>query len=216
MEDLKSFKNELQNIILGDDSKGTNYLIKTVQAYLKSGTYADTKTETKQLSRAEEERALIKFAGSRNLWLKETYLGIYITEGAEQKVYFPDNANHVIKIADGIFYTHWLDYFNNLLLHNFIFANTAYELIGFLQKEEKLFVVIKQPYVTATEITALGNIKEFLLSNGFKHTKNNDYYHPGLGIILEDLHDENVLTNNNVLFFVDTVFYLSESFYLKA
>jgi hypothetical protein len=35
-----------------------------------------------------------------------------------------------------------------------------------------------------------------------------------MGIILEDLHDENVLTYNGVLFFIDTVFYLTRQFYL--
>ena len=33
--------------------------------------------------------------------------------------------------------------------------------------------------------------------------------------ILEDLHDENVLTRNNVLYFIDTVFYLTEEFWKK-
>jgi len=29
-----------------------------------------------------------------------------------------------------------------------------------------------------------------------------------LGLIIEDLHDENVLTQNGVLYFIDTVFYI--------
>ena len=35
-----------------------------------------------------------------------------------------------------------------------------------------------------------------------------DYYNPELGLMLEDIHDENVLTNASVLFFIDTVFYI--------
>lgn len=45
------------------------------------------------------------------------------------------------------------------------------------------------------------------------HKKNNDYFHPELGIILEDLHDENVLTEDNTLQFIDTVFYLTPAFF---
>jgi hypothetical protein len=45
--------------------------------------------------------------------------------------------------------------------------------------------------------------------------KANDYFHPELGIILEDLHDENVLTEGGVLQFIDTVFYLTPLFYMK-
>jgi hypothetical protein len=59
----------------------------------------------------------------------------------------------------------------------------------------------------------LKNVKTFLSENGFINKKNNDYYNPDLGIILEDLHDENVLTKNGDLFFIDTVFYLTEDFY---
>jgi hypothetical protein len=36
----------------------------------------------------------------------------------------------------------------------------------------------------------------------------NDYYNSSLGIILEDLHDENVITQKGVLYFIDTVFYI--------
>lgn len=31
--------------------------------------------------------------------------------------------------------------------------------------------------------------------------------HKELGLILEDMHDENVLVNSDTLFFIDTVFY---------
>lgn len=34
-------------------------------------------------------------------------------------------------------------------------------------------------------------------SNGFVQIRNNDYLNKELGIILEDLHDENVLTKND-------------------
>ena len=37
------------------------------------------------------------------------------------------------------------------------------------------------------------------------------------GIILEDLHDENVLTQNGILYFIDTVFYINpEIFWAKG
>lgn len=46
-----------------------------------------------------------------------------------------------------------------------------------------------------------------------------EYFHNlllhNLGVILEDLHDENVLTQNNLLYFIDTVFYLTDKFWSK-
>lgn len=44
--------------------------------------------------------------------------------------------------------------------------------------------------------------------NGFENTRNNDYINHDLGVIIEDLHDENVLTQNGILYFIDTVFYI--------
>jgi hypothetical protein len=51
-------------------------------------------------------------------------------------------------------------------------------------------------------------VQTFLEANGFRIIRNNDYVNEELGIILEDIHDENVLVNSGVLFFIDTVFYL--------
>ena len=48
-----------------------------------------------------------------------------------------------------------------------------------------------------------------------KNTKNNDYFNPKLGIILEDLHDENVLTKSDILYFIDTVFYIEPNIFWK-
>ena len=74
---------------------------------------------------------------------------------------------------------------------------------------------MQQSFVEADSITKLNNVKEFLTSNGFKNTKNHDYYHPELGIILEDLHDENVLTKKDIMYFIDTVFYVNPDVFWK-
>lgn len=47
-----------------------------------------------------------------------------------------------------------------------------------------------------------------MTTNGFINTRNHDYYNANLDIILEDLHDENVLTQDEILYFIDTVFYI--------
>jgi hypothetical protein len=60
----------------------------------------------------------------------------------------------------------------------------------------------------STFVKKVENNKQFLENYGFKNTKNNDYFNTNLGIILEDLHDENVLTANDILYFIDTVFYI--------
>jgi Serine/Threonine/Tyrosine Kinase found in polyvalent proteins len=214
--DVKTLKDELQNIICGKGPAGENNSIQAAKAYFRNYTQAGGTTKNAKLSRTEEERALNDYASQHDLFIQKEQLGIYITEGAEQKVFYKEDDTVVYKIADAVFYTNWTDYFDNLLLHNYFFPDTAYTLIGFLKDDDKLFAVLQQPFVLHTATTNLEIIKHYLLSNGFQHKKNNDYYHPYLGIILEDLHDENVLTSNGVLFFVDTVFYLTEVFYSKT
>jgi Serine/Threonine/Tyrosine Kinase found in polyvalent proteins len=118
-------------------------------------------------------------------------------------------------LNDTIFYAYWLDYFYSLLRHNFFFPQTAYDLIGFYSESETLFAVVKQPYIEITEPTDLEKVRSLLNDNGFQIKKNNDYFNSELGIILEDLHEENVLTNKGILFFIDTVFYLQDHFFRR-
>jgi hypothetical protein len=114
----------------------------------------------------------------------------------------------VLKLNDAIYYSSWKDYFYNLLLHNFFFEDTAYNLLGFTKDGDILYAVVQQTYVSITHITDLTQVKVFMNSNGFKNTRSNDYFNPELGIILEDLHDENVLTRNDVLYFMIPYFIL--------
>jgi len=78
-----------------------------------------------------------------------------------------------------------------------------------------LHAVVKQEFILSNENTDLRTVKEFLEYNGFQHRRNNDYFNTEIGLIFEDLHDENVLSFNGVLYFIDTVFYLTPAFYLR-
>lgn len=213
MVDLKSLKNDLQNIIFGKIEDGKSKLIKAAQSYLRESFATSPPAKEKEHSREQEEEKLIDFITANKLWLSSEIFGTYITEGAEQKVYFPGKSNDVIKISDAVFYVYWEDYFNSLLIHNYLFPDTAYTLVGFYKPGNKLYAVVEQRFITSTEMTNLDNVKQFMLANGFLQKRDNDYYHPFLGLIIEDLHDENVLTNNEVLFFTDTVIYITKDFY---
>ncbi len=81
--------------------------------------------------------------------------------------------------------------------------------MGFYKSDNNvIYALVSQNYVEATEPTDLKKVKSFLEKNGFQNTKNNDYYNPELEIVLEDLHDENVLTKDGILYFIDTVFFI--------
>lgn len=208
----KSLKDELHDVISGKSQVRFGTIIQTVAHYLKNGAGTGSNAQGQKHLRKQEEEKLDSFITEKELWLHDIDFTQYVSEGAEQKVYLKDS-EHVIKLNDGIYYESWTDYFHNLLLHNFFFSDTAYELLGFTKDQDSMYAVVQQNFVKITQSTELERVKEFLTANGFTNTRNNDYFNQELGIILEDLHDENVLTRNDLLYFIDTVFYLKEEFW---
>ena len=209
-------KDELRNIISGASGVRNGAAIQAAACYLKRSKEAGEVVKEQKRCKEKEAQVLREYISQNNLWLPDINIEDYVSEGAEQKVYLNDG-KHVLKLNDAIYYNTWKDYFNNLLLHNYFFPDTAYELTGFIEeikgKKKILYAVVKQPFVKATSQTDLQLVKDFLSNNGFLNTRNHDYYHPDLGIILEDLHDENVLTKEGTLHFIDTVFFITDIFY---
>ncbi|RZJ88986.1 MAG: hypothetical protein EOO20_12150 [Chryseobacterium sp.] len=203
---------ELHNVLSGKSEVRFGKIIQTISCYLKNCERASGTSEGSKYHRSEETKSLELFISKNDLWIKELDTSLYISEGAEQKVYLDGNEN-VFKLNDAIYYSFWVEYFYSLLLHNYFFADTAYDLIGFVKENDILYAVVQQSFVTITKNTDLIKVKQFLASNGFENNRNNDYYSPELGIILEDLHDENVLTKDDMLYFIDTVFFLTEEFW---
>ncbi len=210
-----SIKHELQSIISGNGSVRNGKIIQTITNHLRGKKKTIQGAAKTKLVKEQETQVLIDYVESQGLWYKDFDQSKYIGEGAEQKVYEFTDPNFVIKLNDSIFYELLEDYFNSLLIHNYFFPHLSYELLGFQILDGKLSSVVKQSFVRSTESTDLMNVKEFLSANGFINKKNNDYFHPGLGIIVEDLHDENVLTEEGALQFIDTVFFLMPSFFEK-
>ena len=202
---LEQVKYELQYIISGKSSSSNDALIQTVTHNLRGSKRSGPMAEEKHQNKAKETEKLKQFALNHKLIYDKVNVDHFVSKGAEQSVYINDYQS-VIKLNDSIYYASWEDYF---------FSDTAYEFLGLYIKDDKLFSVVEQPYVKADEITDLNKVREFLSNNGFKNTKNHDYYHPELGIILEDLHDENVLTKNGMLYFIDTVFFINPDVFWK-
>ncbi|MFY9309460.1 MAG: hypothetical protein WAQ28_10480 [Bacteroidia bacterium] len=206
-------KHELQRVISGKSEVRHGAAIQAAASYLKRSQGASKLVKNSKLYKKQETEVLKAYISNNNWWFPDVVIENYISEGAEQKVYLKDSRT-VLKLNDAIYYNSWEDYLNNLLLHNYFFPDTAYELLGFYNQDDIIFAVVAQPFVKATEKTDLEGVKKFMHSNGFLNTKNNDYYNPDLCIILEDLHDENVLSENGVLQFIDTVFFIQEGFYV--
>lgn len=206
-------KHELHNVFSGKGQIRFGTVIQSIASYLNDGAQTGTIIEDEKHFKKQETKSLENYIAEKNLWISID-LTQYVSEGAEQKVYLKDTEN-VLKLNDSIYYNSWKDYLYNLMLHNYFFPDTAYDLIGFTKDNNILYAVVQQAYVSITANTDLKQVKEFLTLNGFENNRNNDYINRELGIILEDLHDENVLTRNEVLYFIDTVFYVTEAFWDK-
>jgi hypothetical protein len=148
------------------------------------------------------------YCKDHNLWVYDVpHQGPFFARGGEARVYLDTDNRNVIKLNDGVYYATWLEFFNSVLLHNFIFQNTAYDFLGFTKEEGVLYAVLKQPFIISEGQVELEEIQKLLIFNGFENSRRNDYVHKELGLILEDMHDENVLVSSDTLFFIDTVFY---------
>jgi len=206
-------KHELRNLLSGTGKTKQENLIQAIAGYLAAGKTTGEKTEIAKLTKQEETKLITEYVNLHHHWDNRIDESRFIAEGAEQKIYLNKEGNNVIKLNSGVFYNNWSDYLNSLLIHNFFFPATQYTLLGFIKQEDELYAAVQQPYIAANEITDLKNVSLFMENNGFILKKNNDYYSEPLGLIAEDLHDENVLTKDGVLFFIDTVFYLRSNFY---
>ncbi|SFP01475.1 hypothetical protein SAMN05428949_7179 [Chitinophaga sp. YR627] len=169
--------------------------------------------ESKSISKKEQVEFLRKYASENALLIKQAPSeSQFLARGGEAKVYFEAETKSVIKINDGIYYATWLEFFNSIVIHNLLFPNTAYSFLGFIEIGDDFFAVLRQPFVTADDVVDLSDVKKLLTYNGFENTlrkglPTNNYYNKELGLILEDIHDENVIVKSNTLFFIDTVFY---------
>lgn len=181
-------------------------LISQIYAFLKSDKFTDDTSD--YIEKSVEEEILETHIKKNDLFFNDLRFSIYLDEGAEQKVFFNDVESKVIKLNDAIFYVNWSQYFESLLVHNILFPETKYELLGFVKINEILYSAISQDYIQPSAKTNIEFVREYMISKGFTIKKRNDYIHAELGIIIEDLHEENVLVKDNTLFFIDTVIYL--------
>jgi len=209
----KNEKELLENIIQGNEIKGRNDMATAARNYLcrsfKASNVAERKFEYFQQIKKEQASILNQLSTDNN-WSYQNNNLHFLTEGGESKIFFEDKSKYVIKYSDAVYYNTWLDFLNSILLHNLFFPNTYYSLLGFNMIDNILYAILKQPYFATKEVTDLNIVKELMQVNGFIHLKRFDYYHPEYKIVIEDLHDENILTVDGNLFFIDTIFLLDK------
>jgi len=205
-------REKLQNIINGARVEGPANSCAAVRNLLVesfgTGSTVKSEFESKAIVKEKQSRFLKTWAEGTGFWLDNLPTGSeYLTKGGEAKIYLAPDKLNVIKTNDSVYYATWDEYLNSLLLHNLLFPNTAYSFIGFTDIGDGLSIVLRQPFIEG-EQAQLDDIRELLSYNGFENTKRQDYYNSEFSLVLEDMHDENVIAKDGLLFFIDTVFYI--------
>ena len=205
-------RSKIENIVAGVVLEGSADHCTTIRNLLCSrfatSTVVKADFESNTIIKEKQAKLIEDYCTDQGLFLQYAPSDDqYLTRGGEAKIYLDRGGRHVLKLNDGIYYATWLEYLNSVLLHNLLFPNTSYQLLGFLKQEDTLYAVVKQAFVVANAPAELSDIKNVLQFNGFVNVRRNDYLNAEMGLILEDMHDENVLMNADILFFIDSVFY---------
>ena len=152
----------------------------------------------------QQEKFIEQWAKAANLWEDDSEhiltaeFGPMIAQGAEAKVYYSDGNTSVVKERTSIYST-WQKALDAIVLHNYLFPETAMKVIGFTRDSDNLMrIVLTQPYVNCLRLATKQEIDDMVAAKGFRDNWNGE----GVNYIsdrlaLEDMHPANV--------FIDTV-----------
>ena len=92
----------------------------------------------------------------------------------------------------------WLRYFHRLALHQVLFPETALEFLGFIKSDTgKLYAVTSQLHIHAQRGATPAEVEIEMKRRGYLRISDMpdhpDYYNPTAGIMIDDLHDQNVV-----------------------
>ena len=115
--------------------------------------------------------------------------------GQEHKVYLASETGRVIKANNLSPYGTYLEFFQSMQLHNWLFPTAPVRHEGFIQDEGLLKPVISQPFIRARASADTGDVAKHMVNMGFGPLPNvpDAYIHDRLGIEVHDLHGENAV-----------------------
>lgn len=153
---------------------------------------------------AEAERRVLSASEFETGWENQGCIG-----GQENDVYL--RGERAWKRNNLSYHLSYADFFDRLVLHNVLFPGAQLQLEGMIQVAGQLWPVMSQAAVRAKRGARRDEVEPFMHRLGFTRTRGEDYRHPE-GILVEDLHDENVFIDlDDNLVVIDPVIYLTES-----
>ena len=164
---------------------------------------------------SKQEEILTDWAKKNNCWLDYSDIKREFGEvfddgiGTEAEVRRYDN-HHVLKVNNYRAYSKTpLDFLDNRIsLHNYLFPETAYELIGFCKNNYSGFsFVVKQPFIEGNEPNGK-RIYEEMINRGFSYDFDSDYYY-NKDYEIWDLHSGNWREKDGKLYCIDPIINLN-------
>ena len=146
-----------------------------------------------------QEQLIEQWAKAARLWVESSDklvsegFGPMIAKGAEAKVYYRENSPAVVKERASIYST-TQKALDAIVLHNYLFPETAMYVIGFTRDNDGIFrIILTQPYVRCLRLATKEEIDALAEKKGFKDNwdgKGINYI--SNRIALEDMHPANV------------------------
>ena len=146
-----------------------------------------------------QELLIEQWAKAANLWEDDSEqiliaeFGPMIAQGAEAKVYYSEGDTSVVKERTSIYST-TQKALDAIVLHNYLFPETAMKVIGFTRDSDGLMrIVLTQPYVNCLRLATKDEIDKMVAAKGFR----DNWDGQGVNYIserlaLEDMHPANV------------------------
>ena len=135
-----------------------------IEATIVSGRGKTSSTEFSEGRRERQEQRLENYAKEEGIWLPDyaTRFGEYLDRGEEQVVYY-DGSGYVHKANNLWFHDDDITtFFDRLAMHENLFPDTAYQLIGFARdKKDNFQVITKQPFVVTMRKLSKPEIIDF-------------------------------------------------------
>ncbi len=149
--------------------------------------------------RAAEAKALREFAVTHHLLLdgdqfESTWHAQGEMGGAENDIWYDEKTGLVWKRNRiDVMHVSWRQFFDRMLLHNAFYPEAPLRLEGFVDSSAGLCPVFTQPDVHAQRGAQRSEVEPLLRARGYTRTSGENYANKRL--LVEDLHDGNVLVD---------------------
>lgn len=131
--------------------------------------------------------------------------------GCEHDVWPTEDGRRFMKRTQGLLHANWREYVRRLEMSNQLFPATPFRLEGFGNDPEGHFCTyVSQPAVyPVTRGVPPRVVAGFMIELSFRRVRQWDFRNEELGLLVEDLHDQNVLYGpEENLFVIDPIIYL--------